>query len=103
MSKEEQQLLGANKRTVWTVATAPFKEAHFATFPPALIVDCIKAGCPPGGVVGDMFMGARTTAVVAQGLGMHYAGCEISPAYNAIGERRQAAAFGMFHNSTPKE
>jgi DNA modification methylase len=35
-----------NKRSVWTVATQPFKEAHFATFPPDLIVDCIKAGAP---------------------------------------------------------
>lgn len=34
----------SNKRTVWTVTTKPFAEAHFATFPPDLIVDCIKAG-----------------------------------------------------------
>lgn len=38
-----------NKRSVWTVATAPFSEAHFATFPPALIEPCIAAGCPRGG------------------------------------------------------
>ena len=35
---------GRNKRTVWTVATKPFAEAHFATFPPALIEPCILAG-----------------------------------------------------------
>jgi DNA modification methylase len=35
-----------NKRSVWEVATAPFSEAHFATFPPALIEPCILAGCP---------------------------------------------------------
>jgi hypothetical protein len=35
-----------NRRSVWTVATQPFKEAHFATFPPDLIEPCIKAGCP---------------------------------------------------------
>lgn len=34
----------ANKRSVWTVTTKPFKEAHFATFPPELIIDMIKAG-----------------------------------------------------------
>ena len=39
----------ANKKSVWTVTTKPFKEAHFATFPEDLIVDCIKAGCPRGG------------------------------------------------------
>jgi DNA modification methylase len=36
--------LTRNKRSVWEVATAPFSEAHFATFPPALIEPCIKAG-----------------------------------------------------------
>lgn len=35
-----------NKRSVWTVATAPYKNAHFATFPPDLILPCILAGCP---------------------------------------------------------
>ncbi len=47
----------ANKRSVWTVTTKPFKEAHFATFPEELIVDCIKAGCIENGVVLDPFMG----------------------------------------------
>jgi DNA modification methylase len=36
----------ANKRSVWETTLTPFKEAHFATFPEDLIVDCIKAGCP---------------------------------------------------------
>lgn len=35
-----------NKRSVWEITTQPFPEAHFATFPPALIEPCIKAGCP---------------------------------------------------------
>ncbi len=35
---------GRNRRTVWTIPTKPFKEAHFATFPPKLIEPCIKAG-----------------------------------------------------------
>lgn len=39
----------ANKRSVWQVTTKPYAEAHFATFPPDLIVDCIKAGSPRGG------------------------------------------------------
>ncbi len=33
-----------NKRSVWTVATAPYPEAHFATYPPDLIKPCIMAG-----------------------------------------------------------
>lgn len=38
-----------NKRSVWTVKTQPFPEAHFATFPEALIGPCVLAGCPPSG------------------------------------------------------
>lgn len=57
-----------NKRSVWTVATQPLKEAHFATFPPALIEPCILAGCPVGGTVLDPFGGAGTTGLVADRL-----------------------------------
>jgi DNA modification methylase len=39
----------ANRRSVWTVATRPYKGAHFATFPPALIEPCILAGSMPAG------------------------------------------------------
>jgi DNA modification methylase len=57
-----------NRRSVWTVATAPFKEAHFATYPPELIEPCILAGSPPGGTVLDPFGGAGTTGLVADRL-----------------------------------
>lgn len=40
---------GRNKRTVWTVAAQPFKDVHFATFPPKLIEPCVLAGAPRGG------------------------------------------------------
>lgn len=79
---------GRNKRSVWTVATQPFPEAHFATFPPKLIEPCILAGCPEGGIVLDPFMGAFTTAVTAYNLRRQYTGIEISPEYCAIGEER---------------
>ena len=42
-------ILGRNKRDVWRVTTKPFKEAHFATFPPDLIEPCVKAGASEGG------------------------------------------------------
>jgi DNA modification methylase len=42
----EALALTRNKRSVWTVSPEPFPEAHFATFPPALIVPCLLAGCP---------------------------------------------------------
>lgn len=38
--------LGRNKRTVWTIPTQSFPEAHFATFPEKLVEPMIKAGCP---------------------------------------------------------
>ena len=35
---------GRNRRSVWTIATEPYPEAHFATFPEALVEPCILAG-----------------------------------------------------------
>ena len=79
---------GRNKRSVWTIATHPFSEAHFATFPPKLIEPCILAGCPKGGIVFDPFMGAGTTAVVSVNLGRNYIGIEVSEEYRKIAEKR---------------
>ena len=77
-----------NKRSVWKVASVPFKRAHFATFPPKLIEPCILAGCPAGGVVLDPFMGSGTTAMVAQQLGRQWIGIEQNPEYaEMIAER----------------
>ena len=86
----------ANKKSVWTVSTRGFKEAHFATFPPDLIVDCIKAGCPEGGIVLDPFMGAGTTAVVAKKLGRHYLGIELNSKYIEISNKRIHDEVGLF-------
>jgi DNA modification methylase len=77
-----------NLRSVWTVATQPFKEAHFATFPPALIEPCIKAGCPHGGVVLDPFGGAGTTGLVADRLQRSAILIELNPEYTAMAARR---------------
>ena len=70
-----------NKRSVWTVTTKPFKEAHFATFPPDLIEPCVLAGCPVGGVVLDPFSGAGTTGLVAQRHGRQAILLELNPKY----------------------
>jgi DNA modification methylase len=78
----------ANKKSVWTVTTKPFKEAHFATYPRDLIVDCIKAGCPEGGIVLDPFWGAGTTGIVAKSLGRNYIGIEINSDYIDISKKR---------------
>lgn len=86
----------ANKRSVWTVTTKPFKDAHFATFPEDLIVDCIKAGCPEGGLVLDPFGGAGTTGVVASKLNRKYLLCELNPEYVKIAEKRIHQTLGLF-------
>jgi DNA modification methylase len=81
---------GRNKRTVWTIATQPFSECHFATFPPKLIEPCILAGCPEGGTVLDPFAGAGTTLYVAEKLWRNSVGIELNPDYCKIIERRMA-------------
>lgn len=86
-----------NKRSVWQVATQPFKEAHFAVFPEKLIVDCIKAGCPENGIVLDPFMGSGTTAVVARKLDRNYIGFELNPAYIQLANNRLKNEIGIFN------
>ena len=98
MTTEEQQSMGANKRSVWNVPTVPFKEAHFATFPENLITPCVLAGCPKDGIVLDPFMGAGTTALVALSYGRKFIGLELNPDYIAIANKRLKEKFGMFYN-----
>ncbi|KKM06291.1 hypothetical protein LCGC14_1745420 [marine sediment metagenome] len=86
----------ANKRSVWTVTTKPFKEAHFATFPEKLIVDCIKAGCPEGGIVLDPFAGAFTTPLVARKLNRNFMAIELNSSYIKIGKNRLYKELGAF-------
>jgi site-specific DNA-methyltransferase (cytosine-N4-specific) len=83
-----------NKRSVWTVATQPYSEAHFATFPPALIEPCILAGSRPGDIVLDPFFGSGTTGEVAQQLGRKWIGIELNPDYEKL-QRRRTAQQGM--------
>ena len=77
-----------NRRSVWSVATRPYKGAHFATFPPALIEPCILAGSRPGDIVLDPFMGSGTTAAVSVQHGRQYIGCELNPEYGPLQEQR---------------
>jgi len=85
-----------NKRSVWTVATQPFKEAHFATYPPELIEPCILAGSPRGGLVLDPFGGAGTTGLVADRLGRDALLIELNPEYAEIARKRLTGDAGMF-------
>ena len=83
-----------NRRSVWTVATRPYKGAHFATFPPALIEPCILAGSRVNDIVLDPFMGSGTTAAVALQHGRQYLGCELNPAYQPLQDARIATSVG---------
>ncbi len=103
-----------NARNVWTIAPRAYREAHFATFPPALAERCIKAGTPlsvcgccgavsgcglicqafprVAGRVLDCFGGAGTVGLVAKQLGLDATLIELKPEYAAMAERRIAAA-----------
>jgi len=85
-----------NKRSVWNVATHPFSDAHFATFPPALIEPCILAGCPAGGMVLDPFAGAGTTGLVTDRLGRDAILIELNPEYASMAHRRITSDCPLF-------
>lgn len=77
-----------NKRSVWTVPTRPFRGAHFAVMPEALVEPCILAGSRSGDLVLDPFTGSGTVAVVALRHGRDYIGTELNPEYAAIAQDR---------------
>tara|TARA_R100000781_G_scaffold113107_1_gene81068 strand:- start:515 stop:1627 length:1113 start_codon:yes stop_codon:yes gene_type:complete len=85
-----------NKRSVWTVTTKPYSEAHFATYPHDLVIPCIKAGCPENGTVLDPFGGSGTTAQVAAQLNRNAILCELNPEYIKIANQRLLDSLGMF-------
>ena len=103
--------LGKNPGDVWSLPTANFRGAHFATFPAALVERPLYATCPASictvcavpvsagalcgcraptrpGVVLDPFLGSGTVAVAAERLGRDWLGIELSPAYAALAEQR---------------
>jgi len=86
--KDEEGNRLRNKRSVWTVTTKPFREAHFATFPRDLIRPMIQAGCPADGVVLDPFMGSGTTAIEAIYQGKRYIGIDLNQDYCAMAAKR---------------
>ena len=84
-----------NKRSVWTVPTAGYSGAHFATYPPALIRPCILAGCPMQGTVLDPFGGSGTVGEVAEEEGRNSILIELNPKYVELAERRTSQK-GLF-------
>ena len=72
---------GRNLRSVWTINPQPYREAHFATFPTALVEPCVKAGSAKGDLVLDPFAGSGTVGCVALKLGRTFVGIELNPDY----------------------
>ncbi len=77
-----------NRRSVWTVCTKPYKGAHFATFPPALVEPCILAGSRLGDTILDPFAGVCTVGLVAQQHGREFIGIELSAKYCKMAAKR---------------
>jgi DNA modification methylase len=86
--KSAKSYTNANKRSVWSINTQPFPEAHFATFPPDLIEPCILAGSAKGNIIFDPFMGAGTTAIVAEKWNRQWIGIELNGEYCEIAKKR---------------
>lgn len=86
-----------NKRSVWTVNTKPFKGAHFAVMPEALVEPCILAGSKPNDLVLDPFTGSGTVGVVALRHGRNFIGTELNPQYADIAKIRIREDSPMFN------
>lgn len=89
---------GRRKRSVWSIPTKPYKGAHFAVMPVALIEPCILAGSRPNDIIFDPFIGSGTTAEVALKHGRRYLGCDLNSEYKALQDERI-----MLENNKPKE
>lgn len=95
-----------HKRDVWNVSSKPYSEAHFAVYPPDLIVPCIRAGCPEGGTVLDPFAGSGTTGIVATGNNRNAILLELNEDYAKLIEKRyreKGTLFIDFHYTPPKK
>jgi DNA modification methylase len=88
---------GRNKRDVWTITKQPFRGAHFAVMPEALVEPCVLAGSAEGDTVLDPFTGSGTVAVVANRHGRNFVGTELNPEYAEIAKERIINSAPMFN------
>lgn len=79
---------GRNKRTIWRVNTKQYKGAHFAVYPPDLILPCVLAGSKEGDTILDPFNGSGTTGEVAILNNRSYIGCDVNPKYINLTKQR---------------
>ena len=96
-ARQEAAALGRNKRSVWTVTTKPYAEAHFATFPPKLVEPMVRCASREGDTILDPFAGAGTTGLVALRHGRSFIGIELNPAYCELARNRIRDDTPMFN------
>lgn len=89
---------GANKRSVWTIPTHPFPEAHYATFPPELAEVMVKATTREGDWVLDPFGGSGTVGLVADRLNRNAILIELKPENVAMARDRITRDSPLFVN-----
>ncbi len=84
-----------NRRNVWTIASEPLDEAHYAAWPTALVTPCILAGCPVDGIVYDPFTGGsgRLPGECIR-LGRRFIGSEASAKYATMTRERVVYGHG---------
>jgi site-specific DNA-methyltransferase (cytosine-N4-specific) len=90
-----------NIRTVWTIATQPFPEAHFATFPEKLVEPCVLAGSKEGDLAIDPFAGSGTVGVVCSRLNRRFVGIELSEEYCKMAVKRIEEDAPLFNRRCP--
>ena len=98
---ERNTVVLRNKRSVWSIPSCGFSEAHFATFPPDLVKPCVLAGSRPGDIVIDPYGGSGTVAVVARNLGRNWILIEGKPEYCEMAEKRyrhETAQLNLFNS-----
>lgn len=96
VKSDKEKYAKANKRSVWTLASQPFKGGHFAAYPPDLILPCILSGSREGDTVIDPFGGSGTTAGVAKYLNRNAILCELNPDYAKLMPERVAGIIARY-------
>lgn len=89
-----------NLRSVWSINTEAFPDAHFATFPPALVAPCIRAGSTEGDFVLDPFFGSGTVGEVCVSLNRRILGMELNEEYVPIARKRLAGKLPLWHTTS---
>lgn len=92
------ELDGRNLRNVWRIATKPYRGSHYAAMPPALVENCVQAGCPKGGVVLDPFLGSGTVAQVAEDHGRLWLGFDLDERNEPL-IRKRTAQTSLLHRA----